>query len=34
VHFAGSEASVLPSYMNGAVLAGERAAAEILAATQ
>ena len=30
IHFAGSEASVLPSYMNGAVLAGERAAREIL----
>ena len=31
VHFAGSESSPLPSYMEGAVRAGERAAAEILA---
>ena len=31
LHFAGSEASPLPSYMNGAVIAGERAAREILA---
>jgi monoamine oxidase len=30
IHFAGAEASPLPSYMNGAVLAGERAAREIL----
>ena len=33
IHFAGAEASPLPSYMNGAVLAGERAAAEILEAS-
>jgi monoamine oxidase len=32
IHFAGSEASPLPSYMNGAVLAGERAAREMLEA--
>jgi monoamine oxidase len=32
VHFAGAEASPLPSYMNGAVIAGERAAREVLAA--
>jgi monoamine oxidase len=32
VHFAGSEASALPSYMEGAVQAGERAADEVLAA--
>jgi monoamine oxidase len=32
VHFAGSEASVLPSYMEGAIQAGQRAAAEVLAA--
>jgi monoamine oxidase len=32
VHFAGSEASQLPSYMNGAVLAGGRAAEEVLSA--
>jgi monoamine oxidase len=32
VHFAGSEASDLPSYMEGAVRAGERAAGEVLAA--
>ena len=32
VHFAGSEASALPSYMEGAVRAGERAAGEALAA--
>jgi monoamine oxidase len=32
IHFAGSEASVLPSYMEGAVEAGERAADEVLAA--
>jgi monoamine oxidase len=32
VHFAGSEASNLPSYMEGAVRAGERAANEVLAA--
>ena len=31
VHFAGAEASELPSFMEGAVRAGERAAAEILA---
>jgi monoamine oxidase len=31
VHFAGSEASRLPSYMNGAVVAGERTAREVLA---
>ena len=32
LHFAGAEASPLPSYMEGAVRAGERAAAEVLAA--
>ena len=32
IHFAGSEASVLPSYMEGAVRAGERAAEEVLLA--
>jgi len=32
VHFAGAEASELPSFMEGAVRAGERAAAEVLAA--
>jgi monoamine oxidase len=32
LHFAGSEASTLPSYMEGAVRAGERAANEVLAA--
>lgn len=32
LHFAGSEASELPSYMEGAVRAGERAAAGVLAA--
>jgi monoamine oxidase len=32
IHFAGSEASALPSYMEGAVEAGERAADEVLAA--
>jgi monoamine oxidase len=32
IHFAGSEASALPSYMEGAVQAGERAADEVLAA--
>jgi len=32
LHFAGSEASSLPSYMNGAVVAGERAAQEVLEA--
>ena len=32
VHFAGAEASLLPSYMEGAIRAGERAAAEVLAA--
>jgi monoamine oxidase len=32
VHFAGAEASDLPSFMEGAVRAGERAAAEVLAA--
>ena len=32
IHFAGAEASPLPSYMNGAVIAGERAAREVLAA--
>jgi monoamine oxidase len=32
IHFAGSEASTLPSYMEGAVEAGERAADEALAA--
>jgi monoamine oxidase len=31
VHFAGAEASELPSFMEGAVRAGERAAAEVLA---
>jgi monoamine oxidase len=33
IHFAGAEASTLPSYMEGAARAGERAAAEILALT-
>jgi monoamine oxidase len=33
VHFAGAEASELPSFMEGAVRAGERAAAEIRAST-
>ena len=33
LHFAGSEASPLPSYMNGAVTAGERVAREVLEAT-
>jgi monoamine oxidase len=32
LHFAGSEASALPSYVEGAVRAGERAAAEVLGA--
>jgi monoamine oxidase len=32
VHFAGAETSALPSFMEGAVRAGERAAAEVLAA--
>jgi monoamine oxidase len=32
VHFAGAEASQLPSFMEGAVRAGERAATEVLAA--
>ena len=32
VHFAGAETSELPSFMEGAVRAGERAAAEVLAA--
>jgi len=32
LHFAGSEASPLPSYMNGAVIAGERVAREVLEA--
>jgi monoamine oxidase len=32
LHFAGSEASSLPSYMEGAVRAGERAADEVLSA--
>jgi monoamine oxidase len=32
IHFAGSEASALPSYMEGAVEAGQRAADEVLAA--
>jgi monoamine oxidase len=32
IHFAGAEASPLPSYMNGAVIAGERAAREVVAA--
>jgi monoamine oxidase len=32
VHMAGAETSVLPSFMEGAVLAGERAAAELLEA--
>ncbi len=32
VHFAGAEASPLPSYMNGAIVAGERAAREVLGA--
>jgi hypothetical protein len=32
VHYAGAEASALPSFMEGAALAGERAAAEVLAA--
>jgi monoamine oxidase len=32
VHFAGAEASELPSFMEGAVRAGERAAGEVLAA--
>jgi monoamine oxidase len=31
VHFAGAEASELPSFMEGAVRAGERAAADLLA---
>ena len=31
IHFAGAEASELPSFMEGAVRAGERAAAEVLA---
>ena len=31
IHFAGAEASDLPSFMEGAVRAGERAAAEVLA---
>jgi monoamine oxidase len=30
LHFAGSESSPLPSYVNGAILAGERAAQEVL----
>jgi monoamine oxidase len=30
VHYAGAETSVLPSFMEGAVLAGERAARELL----
>jgi monoamine oxidase len=33
VHFAGAEASDLPSFMEGAVRAGERAAAEVHAAS-
>ena len=33
VHMAGAETSVLPSFMEGAVLAGERAAAELLGAS-
>jgi monoamine oxidase len=32
LHFAGAEASTLPSYLEGAVRAGERAAAEVAAA--
>lgn len=32
IHYAGAETSVLPSFMEGAVRAGERAAAEVLAA--
>jgi monoamine oxidase len=32
LHFAGSEASSLPSYIEGAVRAGERAADEVLSA--
>ena len=32
IHFAGAETSTLPSYMEGAVRAGERAAGEVLAA--
>jgi hypothetical protein len=32
VHYAGAETSQLPSFMDGAVRAGERAAAEVLAA--
>jgi monoamine oxidase len=32
VHFAGAETSALPSFMEGAVRAGERAAAEVIAA--
>jgi monoamine oxidase len=32
LHFAGSEASELPSYVEGALRAGERAANELLAA--
>jgi monoamine oxidase len=31
VHFAGAETSILPSFMEGAVRAGERVAAEVLA---
>ena len=33
IHFAGAERSTLPSYMEGAVRAGEDAAAEILEAS-
>jgi hypothetical protein len=32
IHYAGAETSVLPSFMEGAVRAGDRAAAEVLAA--
>ena len=32
IHYAGAETSVLPSFMEGAARAGERAAAEVLAA--
>jgi hypothetical protein len=32
IHYAGAETSALPSFMEGAALAGERAAAEVLAA--
>ena len=30
IHYAGAETSVLPSFMEGAVIAGERAAGEVL----